>query len=282
MSMKLISLDEMTRLVEICKTLAMAPFYQKLGPGGVLAIYLTAREMGLPPMFCLNGGLHNIEGKVVLSGQLINMMLVNAGYEVNFIEMTKTACEIEFVYPGGKRRETFRYTVEDAKEAGYFGIQEIDPGTGKAFWKKKPKDNWIYHTLDMLFNRCITSGGRKFAPHVLGNSYGIGELDNDDYIKPVPVDFSSLKKENVATLREENHVKPAIEDQRVFAPELEIFKQKHNIVEGQPIYDYVVRIANQKKVNTELAMELAFKNEETFLKAFHDMQEKQAKREKIA
>lgn len=275
MQLKLISMDELNRLVEICRILALAPFYQKLGPGGVLAIYLTAREMNLPPMYCLNGGLHNIEGKVVLSGQLINMMLINAGWDVKFIEMTKTCCHLQFVYPGGKRIEEFKYTIEDAKEAGYFGIKDFDPVSGKEFWKKKPKDNWIYHTLDMLFNRCITSGGRKYAPGVLGNCYGLGELDNDDHIMPANGELT--QKEIKPTLPAPVAPLPALEDNRIKCEALDQFRKKHNIVEGQPIYDYVVRISTQKKVAVDVAMELALQNEGTFLKAFNDMQEKKAR-----
>lgn len=267
--MKLITLDEMNRLVEICKILAMAPFYQKLGPGGVLAIYLTAREMGLPPMFCLNGGLHNIEGKVVLSGQLINMMLVNAGWDVKFIEMSKTACELEFVYPGGRRSEKFRYTIEDAKEAGYFGITEKD-AQGRDYYKRKPKDNWIYHTLDMLFARCITSGGRKYAPTVLGNCYSIGELDGDDHIMPISPELPIIEAKQSPS---ENL---QIELDKVQAEGLEQFKIENKIQEGQPIYDYILRISNQKKISQELGIELAFKNKDKFLKAFNDMQTKNA------
>lgn len=269
-------MEEMNKLIELCRILATAPFYQKLGPGGVLAIYLTAREMNLPPMFCLNGGLHNIEGKVVLSGQLINMMLVNAGWDIEFLELNETCCHLRFHYPNGKRFQEFKYTIEDAKKAGYFGVEAIDDKNNK-YWKRKPKENWIYHTLDMLFNRCITSGGRKFAPTVLGNCYGVGELDGDDHIMPVgnPRDLPIEKGYESPVINKKEVVKAGIEDQSV-AP-LELFKQRNNIVEGQPIYDYVVRIANQKKVNTELAMELAFKNEETFLKAFHDMQKKKEK-----
>jgi hypothetical protein len=37
--------QEMDQIISVCKVLATCPYYQKLGQGGVLAIYLTAREM---------------------------------------------------------------------------------------------------------------------------------------------------------------------------------------------------------------------------------------------
>lgn len=260
--MKLISLDEVNRLVEVCKILANAPFYQKLGAGGVLAIYLTAREMNLPPMFCLNGGLHNIEGKVVLSGQLINMMLVNAGYGIEFVEMNDKVCHLRFHYPNRKRVEEFKYTVEDAKKAGYFGV----PGP-QGSWARKPKDNWIYHTLDMLFARCITSGGRKYAPEVLGNCYGTGELD--DNLTPLSPELPVIPYKSVEQVEEPVQAEPSLIENTSTA-EMEAFREKYNIREGQPIYDYVTKIANHKKVSVERATELALINEETFIKAFED------------
>lgn len=267
MSLKLISMDEMNRLVDICRVLAQAPFYQKLGPGGVLAIYLTAREMNLPPMFCLNGGLHNIEGKVVLSGQLINMMLVNAGWEIEFVQMDEQACHLKFHYPRSQRVEEFKYTIEEAKKAGYLGI----PGPNGT-WQKKPKDNWLYHGKDMLFNRCITSGGRKYAPNVIGNSYGVGELDGDENLMPLVAPNEAPKVEAAPQVSQIAH-------EQIRCDALDQFRKRNNIVQGQPIYDYVVRISNQKKVDVDTAMELALKNEATFLKAFHDMQAKSAKQE---
>ena len=68
--------------------LGKCPFYQKLGPGGVIAVVLTARELGLPPMACLNGGLHNIEGKVSISAQMMNAMIIRSGHSAKLIELT--------------------------------------------------------------------------------------------------------------------------------------------------------------------------------------------------
>ena len=34
--------QEMDQLINFCKVMSQSPFYQKIGPGGVMAIYLTA------------------------------------------------------------------------------------------------------------------------------------------------------------------------------------------------------------------------------------------------
>lgn len=265
--------QEIHQLMEFCKVLSTAPFYQKLGPGGVLAIYLTAREMNLPPMFCLNGGLHNIEGKVVLSAQLMNMMLINAGWEVQFIEMSDKCCHLKFLYPGKKRSEEFKFSVEDAKNAGYFGVSGPN-GT----WAKKPKDNWIYHTLDMLFSRAMASGARKYAPNVLGNCYGVGELDGDDHIMPMTPDSLRQAAETEIKQVMQNTV-TAIEDQKPDPEMILSFCDRNKIVEGSEIHEYVLHIARSKKIEPSLALEICFKNEESFLTAYS---ERIAKKEKVA
>lgn len=257
--MKLITLDEMNNLVRVCQILSEAPFYQKLGASGVLAIYLTAVELGLPPMYCLNGGLYNIEGKVSLSGNAINMMLINAGWEVRFIEYSENACELSFKYPRSNRIEKFRYTIEEAHKAGYFGV----PGPQGTF-TRKPKDNWLCHPKNMLFNRAIANGGRMFAPDVLGNCYGIGELENEDHI-PMNNSYPDLEYEKS-------------QQKIAFKPvdDVEQFKKRHNIEQGQPIYDYVINIAHKKNIPTDQAMTECFLNEKKFVDSFERFRSKQA------
>ena len=79
------SLQEMDQLINFCKVMAQAPFYQKLGAGGVLAIYMTAKELNLPFMACLNGGLFTYDGKVSFSGILINALMLRAGHTSDLI-----------------------------------------------------------------------------------------------------------------------------------------------------------------------------------------------------
>lgn len=256
--MKNLSLQEVNNLVEVSRILSQTPFYSKLGAGGVLAIYLTAMELNLPVMFCLNGGLHNIEGKVSLSGQAINMMLVNAGWQVFFKEMSDTKCHLEFKYPNSNRVEEFIYTIDDAKKAGYLGIAGPQ-GT----WTKKPKDNWLYHTKDMLFSRCIASGGRKYAPNVIGNCYGEGELEDNNC--KLPYAQAEMIGESKANKQIENKG----------TDDVEKFKERHNIKEGEKIYDYVITIANQKKIEPDQAMTQCFLNEEKFVESFERFKQKQ-------
>jgi hypothetical protein len=159
---------EMMEFVETAKMLAMCPYYQKLGPHGILAIWLTAREMNLPPMMCLNGGMYTFSGLVTLSGGMMNMMIVNAGHRINVLHLDTTRCRIQFWRcdrPAGQNVFEYEYSIEDAKGAGLAG-----------------KDNWKKNTRDMLFNRCLSGGARKFMPDSIMGAYAVGEIPGDDAV----------------------------------------------------------------------------------------------------
>lgn len=175
------SVAEMEQITSITKVLSTCPYYQKLGPGGVLAIWLAAREMNLPPMMALNGGMYTFSGLVSLSAQMINMMIVNAGHRADVIELTDTKCHIVFWrcdrVEGQGKTFPYTFTMEMAQKAGYGN-----------------KDNWKKHPRDMLFSRCLSGGARKFMPDVLMNAYVHGELEDDGHIVPVMPDISITEK----------------------------------------------------------------------------------------
>jgi len=265
--MKNLQIHEIEKLAQISRILSETPFYAGLGAGGVLAIYLTAMELGLPVMYCLNGGLYNVKGKVSLSGQAINMMLINAGWRIEFLRMDETECHLKFISPNNVSINEFRFTIEDAKKAGYFGEQGIN-GT----MKKLPKDSWVYFTKDMLFNRCISSGGRKFAPHVLGNCYGMGELPDDDEILPNKItELADIKRSKEF---HDNKEPEKIEIKGYGLDDVEQFKERHNIKQGEKIYDYVINIAEKSNVPVDQVLSQAFLNEEKFINSFQRIQEK--------
>ena len=148
------SLQEMAQLTDFCKTMATSPFYQKLGPGGVMAIYLTAKEYDLPFMACLNGGLHNVDGKITFSSIMINSLILKAGHTSQLIFLDHTRCTIKITRGDRKNDKNyqplvFTYTIEDAKTADYLR---------KDNWKKSPKS--------MLYARAIIGGGRIEIPEV--------------------------------------------------------------------------------------------------------------------
>jgi len=159
---------ELSELLELSKTLATCPFYAKMGSGGVLAICLFARELNLPIMTCLNGGLYTFDGKVTLSAQLMNMMIVNAGHRADVFKLDENGCKIRFWRkdrrPGQGDTFEYEFTIEDARKAGYL-----------------TKTNWKNHLRDMLYSRCLSGGARKFMPDTLMNVYVRGEIIDDSF-----------------------------------------------------------------------------------------------------
>jgi hypothetical protein len=160
---------ELGEVVETCKLLASSPYYTKMGVGGILAIWLTAREMNLPPMMCLNGGLYTFSGQVSLSGKVINMLIIQAGHRIDVLHLDDKSCKLKFIRSDRKKGDgdtyEYEYTMEMAKSAGL---------TSKKNWQTNPRD--------MLFNRAISGGSIKFMPDVTCGAYAIGELPADGNI----------------------------------------------------------------------------------------------------
>jgi hypothetical protein len=186
------SANEIGQITEFCKVLANTPFYQKLGVGGVMAIYLSSRELQLPFMACLNGGLYTFDGKVTMSAQLMNMMLVQKGHYVKIVENTEKCCKLHFVRTDRKNDNTFDYefNIEMAVKAGYMN---------KAVWRQ--------HTRDMLFARALSGGARKFMPDVLMNCYVHGEiLEAEVDVTPSP-DPSKVEQIPCITTDQANEIR---------------------------------------------------------------------------
>ncbi len=182
---------EMEEMINITKVLATCPYYQKLGPGGVLTIWLTAREMDLPPMMCLNGGLYTFSGQVTMSSKLMNMMITRAGHRVDILESSLTKCRLRFWRgdrPKGNDCFEWEYTIDDAKNANLLN-----------------KTNWKTNTRDMLFNRCMSGGAGKFMADVTMGAYLIGEMPgDDDLVDTIPDEIKTISKDE----NESNDVKP--------------------------------------------------------------------------
>ena len=143
---------------------AGTPFYGKLGgKNGILAIMLYAREIGMPPMSALNGGIDNIMGRLAISAISVNEKIRLSGHQIQVKSISDKECTI-----WGKRKDTgeeltVRYTLEDAKRAGLF-----KPGGG---YEKNPDD--------MMFARSISRMGRRLFPDVIKGAVIEGEVTED-------------------------------------------------------------------------------------------------------
>ena len=237
--------QELHDFVETAKLLSTCQYYQKMGPGGVLAIFLTAKEMGLPTMCCLNGGMYTFSGSVTLSAQMMNMMIVNAGHSINIIECSEEASEIEFVRsdrPEGSNTFRYRYTLDMAHKANYL-----------------TKNNWKTHPRDMLFNRCLSGGARKYMPDAIMNAYVHGELGKED--------ADIMPDENTIPITPQNQL--SLEDQSKEKELLNAFKLKYGIGTGNDYDKYIKVIAEKCKKTDEDIVLTASKNDEGFSEQFN-------------
>jgi len=223
--------------------MATAPFYAKLGPGGVMAIYLTAKEHNLPLMSCLNGGMHTFDGKVTFSAQLINAMIINAGHKADVTHLDDQKCVIHFKR-GDRRNEpgykgfVFEYTIEMAQKAGYLS---------KTNWKTSPRD--------MLFSRCMTGGGRKHIPEVFVGILVSGELVGDssdaNVIPDVPVEIRQEPKQVTQAIRLDGY---------------DDFVAKHELepANNSAKREYILMTAEKANMTEEQIINSAIKNETLF------------------
>lgn len=168
----------------VFQTIAKQAFESKLYKGEQAAIMMTilaARELGIPPMLALNGGINNIQGKMEISARLMNALMRRAGISIRIKQSTEESCTLV-----GKRNDSqdiaeVSYTIAEAQKAGL-----IKPGGG---WVKNPKD--------MLFARAISRLARQIAPDIIGGCYIEGEIRGSDAEVVLPNDIPMEIQENI-------------------------------------------------------------------------------------
>ncbi len=246
------SISELKDLTNFCHMLAQAPFYQKLGVGGVMAIFLTAKELKLPFMTCLNGALYTFDGKVTMSAQLMNVMIVNAGHRADVLRLDDSACHIRFFRSDRKKGEgdyfEYIYSIEMAQKAGL---------ANKDVWKKNPRD--------MLYSRTLSGGARKFMPDVLMNCYVFGEIESETFSD---AHLTNVMPASIVSIPDSPKQEPP-KIEHVKAEGWEEFVKKHNLHLSES-FKSIFMLENCKKSNkSEVEMINAFiANENKFEERF--------------
>lgn len=156
--------DEIKAIEFMAKNATDSKYFEKLGGfAGIICIAMYARELGLPPMQCLMGGMSNVLGKIQLSPQMMNGMIRKAGHKL-VIKSSKLECRIEGTRNDTGENYTASFSVEDAKNAGLFKT-----GGG---WDKYPED--------MCFARALSRLARRLFPDVIGTAYVEGEIEDSE------------------------------------------------------------------------------------------------------
>lgn len=127
---------------------------------GVLMIMLAARELGVPAMQALNGGLNIIQGKVEISARMMNALIRKAGHRIKVKELSENGCTLEGFRSDTGESQISSFTMAEAQKAGL-----VKAGGG---WTKWPKD--------MCYARALSRLARQLFPDVIGIGYVEGEI----------------------------------------------------------------------------------------------------------
>ncbi len=126
----------------------------------VMMIMLSARELGIPPMQALNGGLNMIQGKVEISARMMSALIRKAGHRIKVQECTANQCVLYGTRGDTGETQSASFSVAEAQLAGL-----VKPGGG---WVKWPKD--------MCFARALSRLARQLFSDVIGIGYVEGEI----------------------------------------------------------------------------------------------------------
>ena len=122
---------------------------------------LSARELGIPPMQALNGGINIINGKAEISARMMGALIRKAGHELKIKEISDTSCTLIGIRKDTKQKEEASFTIKDAERAGL-----VKKNGG---WDKCPKD--------MCFARALSRIARQLFSDVIGIGYVEGEIE---------------------------------------------------------------------------------------------------------
>ena len=158
----------------MAKQAVESKMYKGIGEqSGVMMIMLAARELGIPPMQALNGGINIIQGKAEISARMMGAMIRKAGHQFSIKEISENLCTLVGRRGDTGEVQTATFTTAEAQRAGL-----IKPGSG---WIKWPKD--------MCYARALSRLARQLFQDVIGIGYVEGEIVASDaqVVLPEPI-----------------------------------------------------------------------------------------------
>jgi len=159
----------------MAKQAVTSKMYKGIGDeSGVMMIMLSARELGIPAMQALNGGLNIIQGKVEISARMMNAMIRKAGHQIRVKESTNNSCTLEGFRCDTGEKLIASFSVAEAQLAGL-----VKTGGG---WSKWPKD--------MCFARALSRLARQLFSDVIGIGYVEGEIQATNAQVIIPEDIT--------------------------------------------------------------------------------------------
>ncbi len=152
--------NELGRLAEMC---ARSGLFAVKSPEAAMVVMLTGASLGLPPVAALRG-IHVVQGRAVLSSDLLVAVVLRSGQCAHWtpMEVTATRCVIETQRKGSPAPVRHVWTMDDAKRA-------------KLATKSGP---WQEYPAAMLRARCSADLARMVYPDVLFGVYVEGEIES--------------------------------------------------------------------------------------------------------
>jgi len=176
--------DEAENIMKWAALMSDTKFYQNMvtsgGKNAILAIFLTARSLDVDPMMAISGGIFCVQGRTMLSSQLMNMMIRRQGHSIKKKVGTAEICHLVGTrIDGMKDSMESIFTIQMAERAGL---------TKNPVWKSFPER--------MLFSRALSNLAKDLFPDCIGNSLCEGEIEMTE-IEIVEPEPTQINKENL-------------------------------------------------------------------------------------
>jgi hypothetical protein len=242
------SQDEMKAIEVIVKHAVESKYFDKIGGlAGAFSIVMYAREMGLPVMSSLFGGIRPVLGKVEIAPQIMNGMIRKAGHLILVKKHTNEICTIYAKRKDTGEEMTVSFTIEDAKRAKIY----------------KPGGAWECYPKNMVFVRALANLARWQFPDIIGMAYIEGELEDEEIKaqaeneKPEDIKITDINAKAVST-------EPTEEESFI------IIKEKFKSIENMDydLKDFVIYTSEKAERTVQETVKSALKQEEKFNKAY--------------
>lgn len=129
-------------------------------PDAITAAVLFGRELEMPPMHALSN-IHMVEGKPTLAAETMRAMVLAAGHEIGYGEVSGSICEVKGRRSGATEWTIVRWSIADAQRAGV-----------------AKKDVWVKYPRQMLTARATAELCRMIFPDVTHNIRATEELED--------------------------------------------------------------------------------------------------------
>jgi len=151
------SLSELQLLAGIAKK---SKCYGQKSEEELLMLLLTARDLGMCSTKALNSGFWIVQGKIIMSADLMRDMVRRAGHSIQVIEATKDSCTLKGTRKDNGDTLTVTFTLEMAKRAGLLK---------NAVWTGYPEDmlmaNATKRLCKWLFSDVIGNAYDEYSMH---------------------------------------------------------------------------------------------------------------------